>query len=103
MGFTTCQVGICGEGLWGVGHGLLSMKMIVMWRGTWLETSARSVHNVPLLPTSPHYVVRMPELRTNLNAILGKKRCALPISSVKVMQYKLWVMEHELWAIHHAY
>ena len=45
----------------------------------------------------------MPELRTKLNALLYKKRCALPISSVKVMRYKLWVMRHELWAIHHAY
>lgn len=103
MVFTTCQVGICGEGLWGVSYGLLSMKMIVMWRGTWLNTSARDKQNVPLLPTSPHYVVYMPELRTALNAILDKKRCALPISSVKVMQYKLWVIGHELWAIHHAY
>lgn len=103
MGFTTCQVGICGEGLCRGSYGLLSVKMIVMWRGTWLETSARPVHNVPLSPTSPHHVVRMPELRTNLNAILGKKRCALPISSVKVMQYKLWVMRHELWVIQYAY
>ena len=35
MVFVMCQVGICGEELWGVSYGLLSMKMIVMWRGTW--------------------------------------------------------------------
>jgi hypothetical protein len=28
--FVMCQVGICGEELWGVSYGLLSMKMIVM-------------------------------------------------------------------------
>jgi len=80
-----CQVGIRGEELWGVSYGLLSMKMIVMWRGTWLETSARPVHNVPLSPTSPHYVVYMPELRTVINAISYKKRCAPAISCTRVM------------------
>ena len=33
--FVMCQVGIRGEELWGVSYGLLSTKMIVMWRGTW--------------------------------------------------------------------
>jgi hypothetical protein len=54
-----------------------------------VKTPARSVHNLPLFPTSPLHVHKMPELRTKLNALLYKKRCALPISSVKVMQYKL--------------